>query len=67
MKINVGGAERLVRIFAGVLLLFLTFTQQIGMWGFAGVILIATGMVGICPPYSLFGISTCSTKESDQH
>jgi hypothetical protein len=67
MKTNVGGVERLIRIFAGVTLLFLTFTSQVGSWGYAGVVLIATGMVGICPPYALLGFSTCKKTESDLH
>ncbi|OGW41993.1 MAG: hypothetical protein A2010_02620 [Nitrospirae bacterium GWD2_57_9] len=59
MKKNVGGAERLARIAAGLAIISLAFVgpQSPGAW--LGIIPLATGLTGWCPPYALFGMSTC--------
>lgn len=62
MKTNVGGIDRALRILAGLVLLALTLTGQIGVWGWIGVVPLATGLIGWCPPYALFGWSTCATR-----
>jgi len=63
MKSNVGGIDRIVRILAGLVLLGLTLTGTIGVWGWLGVVPLATGAIGWCPPYAIFGFSTCSMKK----
>jgi hypothetical protein len=40
----------------------LAATGVLGPWAWLGVILLATGLVGICMPYKLFGFSTCAIK-----
>lgn len=62
MKLNVGGIDRGIRVAAGLVLVALAATQTVGWWGWLGVILLATGAIGWCPPYAIFGINTCSTK-----
>jgi hypothetical protein len=62
MKLNVGGIDRIARIAAGVVLLGLAATGTIGVWGWIGVVPLATGAIGWCPPYAIFGWNTCSTK-----
>ena len=62
MKTNVGSVDRAIRIVLGLALIGLTVTGNIGMWGWLGVVPLATGAVGWCPPYSIFGISTCKTN-----
>jgi len=62
MKINVGGIDRAIRVAAGLVLIALAATQTVGWWGWLGVIPLATGAIGWCPPYAIFGINTCSTK-----
>jgi hypothetical protein len=62
MKSNVGGIDRIVRIAAGAVLLGLTATGMIGAWGWLGIVPLATGAIGWCPPYAIFGWNTCSTK-----
>lgn len=62
MKTNVGGIDRIVRITVGVVLLGLTATGSIGVWGWLGLVPLATGVVGWCPPYAIFGWNTCATK-----
>lgn len=62
MKANVGGIDRVLRISVGVILVGLAATGKIGDWGWLGVIPLATGASGWCPPYALFGWNTCSNK-----
>jgi hypothetical protein len=66
MKLNVGGIESFIRIFAGVCLLYSTLYGYIGNWGYAGVILILTGLARFCPLTTLLGINTnrCETGSS---
>lgn len=63
MKLNVGGTDRIVRIVAGLALIGLTLTGNIGMWGWLGVVPLATGAIGWCPPYAILGFNTCSMKK----
>ncbi len=62
-KTNVGGADRAIRIVAGLALVGLAATGTIGAWGFIGVVPILTGSLGWCPAYLPFGISTCAVKK----
>ena len=63
MKTNVGGIDRLLRIVIGLVLIGLAATSTIGVWGWLGVIPLATGLMGSCPAYSLFGWKTCPMKK----
>lgn len=63
MKSNVGGMDRIVRIVVGLVLIGLTMAGQIGAWGWIGIVPLATGALGWCPPYSLLGINTCKTRQ----
>jgi hypothetical protein len=63
MKSNVGGIDRVVRIVAGVVLIGLAATGNVGVWGWLGLVPLATGLIGWCPPYTLLGINTCSVKQ----
>ena len=62
MKSNVGGIDRVLRIVIGLALIGLTLTGMIGVWGWLGVVLLATGAIGWCPPYALLGLNTCPMK-----
>lgn len=64
---NVGGIDRILRIVVGLFLISLVFFGEkiIGqnvVWGWVGLIPLATGIFKICPAYFLFGFKTCSTK-----
>ena len=64
---NVGGIDRIVRIIAGLFLISLVFfgEQIIGqnvVWGWVGLVPLATGIFKFCPAYTLFGLKTCSAK-----
>jgi len=63
MTPNVGKIERLVRVLAGLGLMAAAATGAIGVWGWIGVVPLATGALGWCPPYALLGINTCSMKD----
>ena len=56
---NVGSWERTIRIVAGLFILSLVFVGPKTNWAFLGIVPLATGVMGWCPPYALFGIKTC--------
>lgn len=60
---NVGSIDRILRIAAGLVLIALAVTGQVGLWGYVGVVPLLTGLAGRCPPYQLLGINTCATKD----
>ena len=64
MEANVGGADRIVRIVAGLALLSLVFILDGDnrWWGLIGLPLLATGLLRWCPAYLPFGIKTCRSK-----
>jgi hypothetical protein len=61
MKANIGGIDKTLRILAGIVLLALVFVLEgNARWlGLIGIVPLATGLVGFCPAYALFGLSTC--------
>ena len=59
MKVNMASWDRIIRVIAGLVLIALTLTDTIGLWGWIGVVPVVTGLVGNCPLYSIMGISTC--------
>lgn len=63
MKSNVGGIDRILRIVVGLVLIGLTLMGNIGVWGWVGIVPLATGAIGWCPPYAIFGWNTCSMKK----
>lgn len=62
MQPNEAGFDRILRIVAGLALIGLAATGSIGLWGYLGVIFLATGLVGWCPIYKVLGINTCAVK-----
>ena len=62
MKQNVGGIDRVLRIIIGLGLISLVFVGPQTVWGWIGVVPLATAIIGWCPPYALLGINTCGTK-----
>lgn len=61
-KVNVGSADRIVRILVGVVLIAATLLGFIGVWGWIGIVPILTGTFRFCPAYLPFGLNTCKTK-----
>ncbi len=67
LKTNVGSADRIVRIIAGVVLLALFFLYPDASWRYwalIGIIPLATGLMSSCPLYSILGLSTCPVKRA---
>ncbi len=62
-KVNEGTIDRVLRVALGIALVALALTKG-WMWAWIGVVPILTGATGICPLYSIFGISTCPTKKA---
>ena len=62
MNKNIGAVDRVLRIIVGVVLIALVFVGPQTLWGLIGIVPLATGLLGTCPVYSIFGISTCSMK-----
>ena len=60
MATNVGDTERMLRILIGLLFIGLAFSFQGAWWfGLLGVIPVFTGVLGWCPLYLPFKITTC--------
>lgn len=64
MKANIGGVDRTLRIILGIVLIALTLAGTIGVWGWIGVVALATALIKFCPLYSLLGMSTCTTQRT---
>jgi Protein of unknown function (DUF2892) len=62
MKVNEGSIDRVIRIILGLVLISLVYIGPQSPWGWIGVIPLVTGLVGFCPVYTLFGMSTCKPK-----
>ena len=58
MTVNMGSADRIIRAIVGVVLLALVFVGPQTPWGWIGLIPLATSLVGFCPAYVPFKIST---------
>lgn len=58
MKKNIGPGDRMLRFILGVVLLLLVFTGPQTNWGWLGLVPLVTSMVGYCPLYAIFGLST---------
>ena len=63
MSINVGSWDRVLRVVVGLVLIGLAATGTVGLWGWIGVVPLATGLFRFCPAYTLLGINTCPMKK----
>ncbi|MEN3044206.1 MAG: DUF2892 domain-containing protein [Candidatus Hydrothermales bacterium] len=62
MKKNVGGIDRWIRIILGIIIIFLGIYFK-SLWGIIGLVPLITGIIGFCPLYLPFGISTCKINK----
>ena len=62
-KQNVGAIDRVVRALAGLALIALAVFGQGMVWGWIGLIPLATSIVSYCPAYSIIGLNTCNSKQ----
>jgi Protein of unknown function (DUF2892) len=68
MKKNMGNTDRLIRVLLAGVLAYLYFSGTVtGTIGLVLVVLggvfVLTSLVGFCPLYAPFGISTCPAKK----
>ena len=69
MKKNMGNTDRIVRVLIAIIIAGLFFSGT--LTGLVGTILlvlagvfVATSVFSFCPLYTIFGLSTCPTKEA---
>jgi len=62
MKANVGTIDRVLRVIVGLALIGVA-VSGVSVWGWLGVIPLATGLIKFCPAYAIFGLNTCPMKK----
>jgi len=63
MVCNIHPVERVVRSLVGAGLLAIVFLGPKTPWGWIGIIPLATGLSGYCPPYQWLGINTAKARK----
>lgn len=61
---NEHSVDRVIRVVLGIGLLSLVWIGPQTAWGWVGLVPLVTGLVGSCPLYRIFGISTCPIDTS---
>ena len=61
---NEGTIDRALRVIVGLVLIALVFVGPQTPWGWIGLVPLLTGLVGFCPAYRIFGLSTCPMKKA---
>ena len=61
MKCNLGKNDRLFRVILGIVVIGLGLEFK-SWWGIIGLIPLLTAIIGFCPAYLPFGVSTCDSK-----
>lgn len=62
MKRNVGQMDRRARAVVGVVVIVLGLYFK-SWWGAIGLVPLLTSLMGLCPAYLAFGISTCEKPD----
>ncbi len=60
---NEGTIDRAIRIVLGLGILSLAFVGPQSPLGYIGLVPLATGIIGFCPIYKIFGFSTCPVRK----
>jgi ABC-type polysaccharide/polyol phosphate export permease len=63
MTKNMGSVDRILRIIVGVVLIALVFVGPQTAWGWLGLIPLLTALIGFCPVYVPFKLSTIGKKK----
>jgi len=66
LPVNEGSVDRVVRVVIGLGLLSFTVVGPQSLLGLVGIVPLLTGLVGSCPAYRLFGITTCPMKAAEE-
>jgi len=64
MRRNAGGADRALRVVAGIGLIDLRLTNAVAAWGWIGLLPLATGLMDVRPACSPFGFRTCPMNKA---
>ena len=64
LRHNIGTPDRALRAVMGLVALTLVYIGPRSAWGYLGVALLLTSVVGFCPLYAALGITTRSRKVS---
>lgn len=64
MKKNMGKIDKIVRFVVGIVLISLVFIGPQSVYGWIGIIPLATSLINFCPIYPLLGISTIKSKSA---
>lgn len=67
MSTNVGTIDRVIRVIIGAALLWYALLAPASGYnwiGWIGIIPLVTALVGVCPLYSILGVSTCPAKRA---
>lgn len=62
MTRNEGMFDRAARIILGIVLIVMALRGLYTPWTWIGIVPLLTGVVGMCPLYSILGINTCKVK-----
>lgn len=68
MKKNMGRADRIIRLLAAAVFVYLFYTGIVtGVVGILllvfSIVFVLTSLVGLCPLYTLLGINTCQIRK----
>jgi hypothetical protein len=61
MSLNESNADRIIRILLALVIFAVGLATQSWL-GLIGFVPLLTGLMGWCPLYSIFGLSTCPVK-----
>ena len=65
MKSNQGLLDRMLRMYLGMVIVGTGIFYN-SIWAVLGIPVFVSGIVGLCPLYSLFGFNTISAEERNQ-
>ena len=68
MKANMGTTDKILRVLIALVVGILIYTKVLSgalalVLGILSIVLVLTSLVSFCPFYTLFGFTTCKTKE----
>lgn len=66
MKANEGTIDRALRIIFGLALISIVFVGPRTLWGWVGLVPLVTGLVGMCPLYTILGLNTCPVHKTQK-
>jgi hypothetical protein len=64
MTQNIGTIDRIARVVIGLAAIgfALTSNHPLAVWGYIGIVPLLTAVIGWCPAYLPFGLTTCPMR-----